>query len=190
MYEIADDFYCYPNSTVLKNLADIRSAHGLETFETAMTAQRFDEPLPVGRFGLSHYLAVHHHIFQDVYDWAGKPRRIRVGKDGSWFCYPEHIRRELQALFRGLRQKRLLRGLKRDKFVAEAATFLASLNAIHAFRDGNGRTQLAFMAMLADRAGYPLRTDRLQPAEFLAAMIQSFEGVEAPLAAELDRMIG
>jgi len=154
-----------------------------------MTAQRFDEPLPAGRFSLSHYLAVHHHIFQDVYEWAGKLRRIRVGKGGNWFCYPEHIRRELQQLFQKLRQKQFLRGLGRERFIREIASFLSSLNAIHAFRDGNGRTQLAFVAMLADRAGYPLQTDRLRPAQFLAAMIASFDGDEALLREELDRMI-
>lgn len=190
MYEIADDFYCYPNSTVLKNLADLRSAEELEAFETAMTAQRFDEPLPAGRFSMSHYLAVHHHIFQDVYAWAGKLRRIRVGKGGNWFCYPEHIQREMQQLFRELRHKQFLRGLRRETFVDEASSFLSALNAIHAFRDGNGRTQLAFLAMVADRAGYPLLASRLRPAEFLAAMIKSFDRDESLLRAELDRMLG
>lgn len=189
MYEIADDLYCYPNSTVLRNLADLRSEAELEAFETAMTAQRFDEPLPAGRFSVTHYFAVHHHIFQDVYDWAGKPRRVRVGKGGNWFCYPEHIRRELKGLFHSLRQKRFLRGLVKTQFVVEASSFLSQLNAIHAFRDGNGRTQLAFMAMLADSAGYPLRTDRLRPAEFLDAMIASFGANEVLLHHELDRMI-
>lgn len=189
MYEIADDIYCYPHSDVLRNLADLRTAAELETYETAMTAQRFDEPLPAGRFSVSHYLSVHHHIFQDVYEWAGQLRRIRVGKGGNWFCYPENIRRELQQLFAGLRQKRFLRRLDRDTFVVEAATFLAGLNAIHVFRDGNGRTQLAFMAMLADRAGYPLRADRLRAEAFLDAMIASFSGDEGPLQDQLRSMV-
>ena len=46
-----------------------------------------------------HYLALHHHLFQDVYDWAGTNRSIRIGKDGSWFCFPEHIEGEMEKLF-------------------------------------------------------------------------------------------
>jgi cell filamentation protein len=190
MYDVANDPYCYPNSSVLKNLADLRTASGLEAYETAMTAQRFDEPLPAGRLSLSHYLAIHHHLFQDVYAWAGKLRRTRTGKGSSWFCYPEHIRRELAVLFGQLREDGFLRGLARDVFVTKAASFLAALNAIHAFRDGNGRTQLTFVAILADQAGYPLRADQLSPASFLKAMIASFQGDEELLRLELDRMIG
>ena len=70
-----------------------------------------------------------------------------------------------------------------------AATFLATLNAIHAFRDGNGRGQLAFMSLLADAAGHPLHLDRIVPGDFLAAMIRSFQGDEEQLAEQLGRLI-
>ncbi|MEL6245622.1 MAG: Fic family protein [Pseudomonadota bacterium] len=58
----------------------------------------------------------------------------------------------------------------------------ATLNAIHPFREGNGRTQLAFASALSDHAGHPLDFDKLEPAEFLDAMIISFTGDEGPLA--------
>ena len=67
--------------------------------------------------------------------------------------------------------------------------FLAELNAIHAFRDGNGRSQLAFVTMLADRAGHPFDLARLRPAKFLKAMVASFFGNEKLLAAELVKVI-
>jgi cell filamentation protein len=70
-----------------------------------------------------------------------------------------------------------------------AAHFLAELNAIHPFRDGNGRTQLAFLSMLAMAAGHPLRLDRIDPEPFLAAMIASFRGDEAPLAAQIASLL-
>jgi cell filamentation protein len=65
---------------------------------------------------------------------------------------------------------------------------LATLNAIHAFRDGNGRSQLAFFAMLAAEADHPLYTDELDPDDFLQAMIASFSGDELPLRQQLVRM--
>lgn len=188
MYEAADTIYCYPNSDVLVNLADLRTAKELEEFELAMTAQRAEEPLPGGRFSLSHFRAIHHHLFQDVYVWAGKLRRIRIAKGDTMFCYPENIQPELRRLFGKLRKGDYLRCLSERDFIAKAATVVATLNAIHAFRDGNGRTQLAFLAMLAAEAGHPLYTDELNPSEVLQAMIASFNGDELPLRRQLKRM--
>jgi len=62
------------------------------------------------------------------------------------FCYPEHIPAQMGALFADLKAKRFLRNLAPAAFAMGAAQFLGMLNAIHAFRDGNGRTQLAFLA--------------------------------------------
>jgi cell filamentation protein len=188
MYDIADDLYCYPNSTVLKNIPGLRSQRALKTYEIAMTAQRAEEPLPAGRLSVTHYRAIHRHLFQDVYRWAGAFRRVRIARDGNMFCYPEHIAREMQNLFETLQARGSLRGLSRKNFAPALARFLAELNAIHPFRDGNGRTQLAFAALVADRAGYPLDFTKLQPRKFLSAMVDSFRGNEQELEAQILRL--
>ncbi|SFK92826.1 Fic/DOC family protein [Falsiroseomonas stagni] len=130
---------------------------------------------------MRHYCAVHRHLFQDVYAWAGKVRRIRTGKDGAWFCYPEHIPGQLTTTFGKLKATGFLRGLAAGAFACAGASFLAELNAIHAFREGNGRTQTLFFAMLAEAAGHPMDLRRLQPDAMLDAMIRSFSGDEAAL---------
>jgi len=76
-----------------------------------------------------------------------------------------------------------------EVFALAAAHFLATLNAIHPFREGNGRTQTSFLALLADRAGHPLNLDRLVPERFLNAMISSFHGDERSLMAEIRNLI-
>jgi len=63
------------------------------------------------------------------------------------------------------------------------------LNAIHAFREGNGRTQLTFFAVLADYAGHPLDLEKLQPDEMLEAMIASFDGDERKLTTAIKSLI-
>jgi cell filamentation protein len=189
MYEIVDDVYCYPGTTVLKNRKNLRTQAALTRFETAMTAQRSLEPLPAGRLNVQHYRAVHRHLFQDVYAWAGRPRSARISKDGNAFCYPENIQRESTRLFAGLMRDNFLAGLSTEEFARKAATFLATLNAIHMFRDGNGRAQLAFMAVLADAAGHPLHLEQLEPEMFLRAMIRSFQGDEGLLAEQLARLL-
>ena len=154
-----------------------------------MTTQRFDEPLPAGRFSESHYCAVHHHLFQDVYSWAGKFRSVRISRHESVFCYPENIAKEMRSLFANLGKRNFLRELSQKEFAIKAAHFLAELNAIHAFRVGNGRVQLAFVIMLADRAGHPVNLAKLRPVKFLKAMVASFYGNEKLLASELSKLI-
>ena len=176
MYDAVNDPYCYVGTKVLRNRANIRQANELRQFELAMTTQRFDEPLPAGRFSVSHYCAVHHHLFQDVYSWAGKFRSVRISRKESAFCYPENIAKEIRTLFANLRKRNLLGELSQKEFAVQAAHFLAEMNAIHAFRDGNGRAQLAFVIMLADRAGHPVNLAKLRPGKFLKAMVASFFG--------------
>jgi cell filamentation protein len=76
MYDAIEDPYCYPGTTVLKNRAGHRAQRALTQFETAMSAQRADEPLHIGRLGVRHYQAIHRHLFQDVFPWAGKLRIV------------------------------------------------------------------------------------------------------------------
>lgn len=181
MYQAAPDPYCYPDSSVLRNKAGLTSAEDLEAFETAMTFARSEEPLPRGRLSATHYRAIHRHLFQDVYEWAGRDRTIRISKGESTFCYPEHIASEMKRVFAWLKNQHFLVDFDPAKFAAKSAHFLSELNAIHPFREGNGRTQLTFMALLADNAGHPLDLDKLDPGATLDAMIQSFGGNEIPL---------
>ncbi len=188
-YQAEADPYCYPDSGVLRNIPGLTSAEALEQFETAMTFARADEPLPAGRLSVRHYRAIHHHLFQDVYAWAGKLRTVRLSKDTSTFCYPEHITGKMRRLFAWLGERNHLRDLDAAAFSRDAAHFLAELNAIHPFREGNGRTQLTFLALLAERAGHPLDLDRLDPAAMLHAMIRSFNADEAPLAGVIETLL-
>jgi cell filamentation protein len=124
-----------------------------------------------------------------VYPWAGRFRTVPISKGGSMFCDPEHIPKAMRSLFVGLKADGFFAGLSEDQFARKAAYFLAELNAIHPFREGNGRTQLAFLTMLAEKAGHPIDLDRLEPAAILNAMIASFIGNGAPLAVLLRTLL-
>lgn len=163
MYDAVEDPYCYPGTTVLKNKLNLRKQAELDAFEAEITAQRAEEPLPSGRLGYAHYRAIHKHLFQDVFAWAGKIRNVRISKGGSMFCYPESIDREMSKLFGSLVAQKHFNGTTAKDFAAKAAHFLAELNAIHPFREGNGRTQLIFLTLLAEMSGHPLDIDRLDP---------------------------
>jgi cell filamentation protein len=182
MYEAADDPYCYPGTSVLRNRLDLRAQAELNEFEAFITAQRADEPLPAGRLDDGHYRTIHRHLFQDVYDWAGEYRTVRIAKQEAMFCYPENIDREMRRLFQQLLDESHFCDLDARSFAGKAAHFLTELNAIHPFREGNGRTQLIFLKILAAQAGHPLDFARLHPPAMMQAMITSFGQSEEPLA--------
>lgn len=189
VYTAESDPLCYSGTTVLINKADITDPDKLEQFELAMTLTRAEEDWPVGSLDYSHYCALHHHIFQDVYDWAGQPRTIRVGKGGNWFCYPEYIENEMERIFTVLADQGFLTGLSPEEFVVQAAHILAEINAAHPFREGNGRTQLAFLMILAENAGLSVDEDKLDQDRVIEAMIESFVGNENALSNLITELI-
>ena len=127
----------------------LRTQADLDFFEEEATAQRFTEPLPAGKFDARHLRAIHRHLFQDVYAWAGSPRTADL-KGGSSFCYPRTSTARLGAFSLTWRSRNSF-GPRLGIFCQQAAHFLAELNPIHPFREGNGRTQLSFMTALANR---------------------------------------
>lgn len=92
-------------------------------------------------------------------------------------------------LFAGLAAECFLQGSSRVAFIAAMAAFLAELNAIHPFREGNGRTQLSFTHALCTRAGHPVALAALRTTPFFEAMVDSFAGDLAPLQSELSYVL-
>jgi cell filamentation protein len=189
MYDAIDDPYTYNSSTVLINKLNLRDQDELDGFEVEISSARANEPLPEGELDFAHYCAVHKHLFQDVYDWAGTPRTVRISKRGNPFCFPEHIEAQAAKLFFNLKEEKYFANLPANLFAEKAAHFLAELNAIHPFREGNGRTQLSFFALLADRAAQPFELGKLDPEAMLNAMIASFDGDEAELRTVIEGLI-
>ena len=158
-------------------------------YEATAYALRSIEALPTGNLSVSHYRSVHRHLFGDVYVWAGRYRTVRTAKGGNWFCYPENIAREMKRAFSALKSRHRSVSPSPDALAQSSAAFMAHLNAIHPFREGNGRAQLSFLALICADAGYVLDLGRVTPAPFLAAMIASFHGDEAPLERQIHALI-
>lgn len=188
MYPAGVDPYCYPGTSILINKAALKDQILLDAFELEVSSARMESGIPVGEFDFEHFRRVHLHIFQDVYAWAGELRTIRISKGNSMFCYPENIRSELVKCSDWLTKKKHLRGLSRVEFAADAAHFLSEVNAVHAFREGNGRTQLSFLAMLAKQASHPIELRAIDPGAFMATMIASFDGDETLLQNQIIAM--
>ncbi len=69
------------------------------------------------------------------------------------------------------------------------AAFYGDLNALHPFRELNGRSQRAFTSQLARRAGWHIAWDRLDPQLNVATSIASFAGDDRPMREMFDGLI-
>jgi cell filamentation protein len=172
-------------SGVLKNRLGITDQSTLEQAEADIVAVRSFElsqkPL-LGHFDLAHLRAIHRHLFSDLYDWAGELRTIDISKGGNLFAHHARIEGAAATIFRQLAGEELLSRLGPDAFSDRAAYYLGELNALHPFREGNGRAQREFISHLAQASGYYLAWEGIDPAALLAASIASFHGDSSQLA--------
>ena len=180
-YAAETDPQCYVGTGVLINRAGLTNQDDLDQFEIAMFLLRSEDAPPSGPLDYAHYRSIHRHLFQDVYAWAGEARTIRIGKNGNWFCFPEYIDGQMERIFGELAHENRLTGLSAAQFAQRSAHYLAEINAVHPFREGNGRTQLVLLRILAQNAGFSFNFARLEPVSMINAMIASFAGDEEPL---------
>lgn len=159
--------YTLADGITVKNKHGATSHDALEAAETDFVANRLlgiELGLgPSGQFDTAHLKAIHRHLFQDIYEWAGRTRDESVTlSDGTLATEPvlrkpgskpflagPRIRGALGHIPTSLRRSAYLRGPARREFAAKAADVMVALNGVHPFREGNGRTQRAFVRALA-----------------------------------------
>lgn len=180
----ASDIYAYPGTTVLRNKLNIRDQSELDAFEADVTALRMLELLdtPVqGCFDLVHLCSIHHHVFQDVYEWAGQLRTVDISRGSSRFAHASLIEGYLGAGLSQLAHENWLRGLPPDRMAERLAHYMGEINATHPFREGNGRAQRLFCAQLAEQAGYFINFESVDQTTMYQVMVASFNGDAKPL---------
>ncbi|NJB66425.1 cell filamentation protein [Desulfobaculum xiamenense] len=175
-----DDAYTYADSPVLKNKANHTTQEALDKFERLSTALRQIQDLPEGGFDYPHLKALHRHLFQDVYDWAGEERNIPISKGSTPFANPRCIHGCVTALLAQLARENHLQGLAPEDFAKRAAHYMLELNMLHPFREGNGRTCRSFLSLLAQNAGFDIDMTQLR-AGWLDACIEGVNGSEEPM---------
>lgn len=171
-----DSKYCYPNTNVLKNKLNITDQTILTKAEMELTLIRLREleNKPInGKFDFEHLKKIHKYIFQDIYDWAGKPRTVDIGK-GNLFCTVPCINEYATSVF-----NKYYKQCKDNKnnianFIIKLADNYGDLNALHPFREGNGRAQREFARELCLNLGYDFDLSCTKHEEILEASIVSF----------------
>lgn len=187
----AHDALADPLTGVLKNLLGITDPATLGAAEANLVAARSRQlalkPLP-GNFDLTHLQAIHKYLFQDLYTWAGQLRTVDISKGTTRFANCAFLHSAAAYIFGQLANEKLLIGLALEEFSQRAAYYLGELNALHPFRDGNGRTQREFMSHLAQKNGLVLDWADASQQEIIAVSEESFHGRLTSLAALILRI--
>ena len=174
---MSDRDYCYPpDFTVLRNKLDIRDTPTLEAAERQLVTQRLLEAVPAGDFDLAHLKAIHRHLFQDVYEWAGEIRTVEIAKDDSRFQPRRFIEVGMADVHRRIVAAGYFQATSPETFADGAGPVLGDVNQVHPFREGNGRTQLQYLKRLAERAGHGLNFGRLDREAWMEASRRSNAG--------------
>ena len=186
-----EDPYVDPVTGVLRNKLGLITTGELETAEREITHAALiflkESPVPP-TYDLRHLCAIHHRIFGDLYDWAGQLRTVAIAK-GTWFCLPRYIESAAAEAFRSLHGENILRGLPRDAFTDRLTYYLGEVNAVHPFREGNGRSQRAFFEQLASDAGFILDWQHLDADRNIAASAAIMRGDPTLMRKMLDELI-
>jgi cell filamentation protein len=166
------DPYVIPGSTCLKNLLGLTDPNELRMVEARIISIRDVElartVLP-GEYNLAHLQAFHHHLFQDVYSWAGQLRTVDIAKDGMRFGNWKFVDEQVSAVLAKLEDDNWLAGLPHETFLLRLAFYYGEINAVHPFREGNGRAQRAFLRQLSAAAGWHLDWSELNKSDNVMA---------------------
>ena len=170
------DRYVYPGTDVLINKFGCRDAQKLKEIEILSTGGNLAwlqlHPID-GKFDFKHLRDIHYAIFQDLYDWAGQTREVDIDKN-NLFCRAQYINEYAKTVFKDFFPACSSVKDKKSEFIQTLASHYADMNALHPFREGNGRAQREFTRELCLKCGYVFDLTRTTHQEMLSASILSF----------------
>lgn len=162
------DPYLYPDTEVLRNKAGIRDREKLRSMEADLSIMRIAQlatDMPIRHYDLEGLCRLHHHIFQDIYDWAGKPRTINIEKServlgglsveyADCFDIPRQAQQVLEDMGRFPWKEATF-----DEVVKNYSSHMAALWKVHPFREGNTRTVILFCSSFLQDQGIRIDQD-------------------------------
>jgi cell filamentation protein len=151
-YKYIDPELFYTNRNgILRNIAKIDDEKVLIAFESFKVSKRIEElsEKPIKIKDSNSLLEIHHYLFQDVYEWAGKSRTVNISKNGKQFFDGERFNMGFQYIDTLITEYSVLNKKNRKEIASKLAEILDTVNYLHPFREGDGRTQREFLRLLA-----------------------------------------
>lgn len=176
-YERTAD-YCYKGTDVLINKLNITNDEDLFNAERELVSLRVsafnDSPLK-GNFDFKYLKDIHRYLFQDVYRWAGDIRNCNIAKQ-DLFCLTEHIESFGTDVFGKLKREKYFIDYDNETTLEKLVELFADINALHPFREGNGRSQRVFIESLAKINGINLDLTNVSKMDMIVASHESING--------------
>ena len=159
-YKYIDTDYNYtdPNTGLLRNLLDINDPDVLLFVESGAVTKRLQElnENPIKIKGIDSLFEIHRHLFQDIYVWAGKKRKVEISKDGKQFFPISHFDNAFRYINQLISEFQKIPNNNKSLIAEKLAEILDNINYLHPFREGNGRAQREFLRTLALEKGIQL----------------------------------
>ena len=152
----ATDF-TIPGTGVLRNKLGITDSAALLKATTDSTVLRLAElhASPIrGGFDSAHLQAIHHHLYQDLYDWAGELRSIDAHNVPA-----SQVEKSLNSVLDRLSRENYLKGLSAEEWAGSASAYLYDLGTIQPFLAGNEVALQEFAVELARKNNLSLQWD-------------------------------
>ncbi len=152
----ATDF-TIPGTGVLRNKLGITDSAVILKATTDSTVLRLAElhASPIrGAFDSAHLQAIHHHLYQDLYDWAGELRSIDAPNLPA-----SQVEKSLNNVLDRLARENHLKGLSAEEWTRNASAYLYDLGTIQPFLAGNNITLQEFAVELARKNNLSLQWD-------------------------------
>jgi len=182
-YGVANDPYCWPGTSVLRNKLDIHDEAVLADAEAEFAAVALEHiEIEAPPFDLDYLRHLHEQLFCDVYEWAGEIRSIDLSKGTTRFCTSHRIAPEADKVMRALGRVDLLQ-TPRNTAIGHIAECFGELNVVHPFREGNGRTLRLFFEHFLVLHGYAVDWRKVEHHGWISACIAAVECNYAPLEA-------
>lgn len=183
-YDANDRKYCYrENPGVLKNKLHIRNLDELHQAEREVTSINLTTFIlnPVsGNFDFRHLKKIHYAIFSEIYDFAGEVRELDISKNTTSFCGYRYIEDQASLIFRKLNNEKFEK-MYEEEFFSKIAEYMGELNALHPFREGNGRAMREFFRLFCLNHDYELNYSNFYKEDVLSADISAFNCRYTPL---------
>ena len=152
----ATDF-TIPGTGALRNKLGITDSAALLKATTDSTVLRLAElhASPIrGGFDSAHLQAIHHHLYQDLYDWAGELRSIDAHNVPA-----SQVEKSLDSVLDRLSRENHLKGLSAEEWAGSASAYLYDLGTIQPFLAGNEVALQEFAVELARKNNLSLQWD-------------------------------
>jgi cell filamentation protein len=185
--------YCYSGTNVLINKLHIKDDDTLTIAEREITSLKllilYNMPI-LEEYDFTGLCKIHKIIFSDIYEWAGEIRKGDFfSKGNSIFCRGQYIRENAKNIFENINKENNLCGLRKQKFIERMAYYMGEVNALHPFREGNGRTLREFFRQFSLNANFVLDFSKTDNEKLLLADIDAFNGQYCNSIKILDKAI-